>query len=835
MQQGRRSLLAGMIATLVGTGVFAVPARADQAATPPPPLAAEQVWPNLSEPYIQGVREALRSGTDLWGEHLISTPEGPTFENIKDYLVPIATGGVAAGEPDTGAMGVSDTGYHYLPLTLPKGDTAETQTPPEPTDNHYALHTADGSGITADWHTPCEAAPWTKDYSEAFNARCGDFWQARFFVGADGGERYGSDLGRLSGPRLLDGYLPVLRTDYRDAAGVSYTQESFATRVPETSSLVSLVKITATGSGSARAARLRVHVKDPDGPALSLDGRKVTAGDRTYLLADGRPALSGADLTYDLDLSKGPRTVTLAVINNPAKVRGNGASVLAPGRYAKARDEVADYWKRKLAGGAKISIPEQYPTDALRNLLIQNLTMGWRYSIGNFYEQQYVPEMVDTISALGEFGFTEDYRGNLQTLLDLTKEGGPAYPVMYRNWEQGAKLLATARYYRLTGDRKFVEHNLDKLRGYLDDYVRQAAADPNGILEKQRCCEDNWDAGYWTHAQIVSWWGWRDMIEVFRRIGRQDLVDAYAGPYDAFTGKLRAAVDASKAELPDGSLFVPRELLSGDRPYDTITESRDSSYWNLLTYYGYASGFFTEEENAKLLKYVHTHGGTFLGMVRFNYTGQAIGDCRPDGLAGYEGTGVDQVYGYQYNRFLAENDQADRQVLAFYGQLAHGFSRDTFTVGEGANLDPCPGKFYRGSWLAPLSANNAAYLKNLREMLVHEEGDEHGRPTGLRLASATPRGWLADGKNIGVTDLPTVYGPLTYTVTSRLSDGVVSADVRLPSGLGDDATVKLRLRVPAGHTLSGAEAGGRALPVDGDTIDLTGLRGNVDVTARFSR
>ncbi|MEV0630879.1 hypothetical protein [Nonomuraea wenchangensis] len=814
----------------VVAALLLAPATPALAAEPPPPLADRQTWPTLSQEYVDGVRQALAARTDLWGEHLIAKPEGPTYDNVKDYLVPIATGGVATGEAGNGANGVSDTGYHYLPLTLPQGDTAETQSPAEPSGNHYALHTADGSGITADWHTPCDAAPWTGDYSEAYKARCGDFRRTRFFVG---GERFGSDLGRLTPATLQDGYLPILRVGYRDAAGVTYTQESFAARAPETPSLVSYVKITATGTRTARSATLRVHLEDPKNPALTLNGRKVAAGNAVHLLTDGSPTLSGADLTYELDLARGPRTVTLAVLNNPAEVRGNGASVLAPGSYAKARDSVAAYWKRKLAQGARISVPEEYATRALRNLLIQNLTMGWRYSIGNFYEQQYVPEMVDTVSALGEFGFGDDYRANLQTLLTMTKEGGPAYPVMYRNWEQGSKLLAAARYYRLTGDRAFVERNLDALRGYLDDYVRQTAADPNGILEKQRCCEDNWNEGYWTHAQLVSWWGWRDLLQVFRSLGRDDLTAAYGPAYERFTGKLRAVIDRSKVELPDGSLFVPRELLSGVQPYDTITETRDSSYWNLLAHYGFASGFFTGEESAKLLKYVHNHGGTFLGMVRFNYTGQAIGDCNPGGLAGYEGTGVDQVYGYQYNRLLAINDQPDRQVLAFYGQLAHGFSRDTFTVGEGANIDPCPGTFYRGTWLSPLSANNAAYLKNLREMLVHEEGDETGSPTGLDLAFATPRGWLADGERVAVAGLPTAFGEVGYTLTSRLARGEVTGEVSLPGGLGD-AAVKLRLRVPAGHRLVGASAAGRSLPVSGDTVELTGLRGKVTVKATFT-
>lgn len=189
----RRTARAIGAATLAA--LLLVPAHTAQADTPPPPLAGQQQWPDLSQDYIDGVRQALTAKTDLWGEHLISRPEGPTFDNIKDYLVPVATGGVATGEPDGGALGVSDTGYHYLPLTLPPGDTADTQSPAEPTANHYALHTADGSGITADWHTPCEAAPYTGDYSEAFKARCGNYRQTRFYVG---GERFGSDLGRLT-------------------------------------------------------------------------------------------------------------------------------------------------------------------------------------------------------------------------------------------------------------------------------------------------------------------------------------------------------------------------------------------------------------------------------------------------------------------------------------------------------------------------------------------------------------------------------------------------------------------------------------------------------------
>jgi len=40
-------------------------------------------------------------------------------------------------------------------------------------------------------------------------------------------------------------------------------------------------------------------------------------------------------------------------------------------------------------------------------------------------------------------------------------------------------------------------------------------------------------------------------------------------------------------------------------------------------------------------------------------------------------------------------------------------------------------------------------------MLVHETATADGKPNGLELAYATPRGWLAAGKRIAVADAPT--------------------------------------------------------------------------------
>ncbi len=46
----------------------------------------------LSQEYIQGVNEALGSKRDVWGEQVLARPEGPTYDNVKGYLVPLMHG-----------------------------------------------------------------------------------------------------------------------------------------------------------------------------------------------------------------------------------------------------------------------------------------------------------------------------------------------------------------------------------------------------------------------------------------------------------------------------------------------------------------------------------------------------------------------------------------------------------------------------------------------------------------------------------------------------------------------------------------------------------------------
>ncbi len=81
-------------------------------------------------------------------------------------------------------------------------------------------------------------------------------------------------------------------------------------------------------------------------------------------------------------------------------------------------------------------------------------------------------------------------------------------------------------------------------------------------------------------------------------------------------------------------------------------------------------------------------------------------------------------------------------------------TRDTFIGCEGSSLAAVD-EFGRQLYLPPNSAANSNYLQTLRYLLVQDyDMNDDGKPETLRLLFATPRAWLADGKEIKVANAP---------------------------------------------------------------------------------
>jgi hypothetical protein len=598
-------------------------------------------------------------------------------------------------------------------------------------------------------------------------------------VGVRGREPYGSCLRRLSNPRLAEGYAPILQTSYADASGVRYRQESFAARLSLTRSLASFVELTA----DARRSTARTT--------------EVRLGALRYAVAAGM-----------VRIFRISRTDRARAIDEEA--------------YRSARESVRTYWERRLAEGASIVVPERRVMDSQRALLIQNLALTWRYSIGNAYEQFSFPESVDVAQVLAEYGFREVSAAILRT--SLTRRATP-----YPNWKRGEKLLGSAVHYRLFRDRAYVRRATPTLRRYVAALAGQLRASPRMMLARERYSSDIPDSVYGLHSQAVAWQGLRAMAGVWAETGDAGPARSARTAAALLGSGLRRAVAASQRRLPDGSLFVPVRLLDGERPYDAVTRSRAGSYWNLVMPYALASGLFRPRGSQAngVFRYMQRHGSRLLGLVRAGAYALYRDPVHP-------ASGTDEVYGINVARFLADNDRPDQLVLSFYGHLAAAMSPGTFVAGEAASVTPLAGSSYRSMYLPPNSASNAAFLVKLRLMLVHERRSRAGDPDGLELAYATPRPWLRPGRRIAVRGVPTSFGPVSYSIECARDAVAVALDV--PERVRP-RTLRLRVRLPRPNRILGVVLDGRPysrFDVRTETIDLSGLRGELALLVRYA-
>src|SRR4029078_3990998 len=202
-----------------------------------------------------------------------------------------------------------------------------------------------------------------------------------------------------------------------------------------------------------------------------------------------------------------------------------------------------------------------------RALLVQDLLLTWRYSIGNGYEEFSFPEGVDVAQVLGEQGFPDVASAILRTSLSRPNT---AYP----NWKMGEKLLGSATHFRLFHDRAYPGRATPKRTGRVATLGRQIDASPTGLLGRERYSSDIHDPVYGLHSQAVVRAGLRGMADAWAETGQAALAARCRVLATRLRAGLRKAVLTSQRPLPDGSLFIPTPLLADARPAPPPPEGR---------------------------------------------------------------------------------------------------------------------------------------------------------------------------------------------------------------------------------------------------------------------
>jgi hypothetical protein len=621
-------------------------------------------------------------------------------------------------------------------------------------------------------------------------------------------EVFGSDPRQLDGPKYADGYLPIVQTNYRHE-NATYSEEVFAdVDAPENG--LALVRFTTTDGANGRVeAQIEgtAIYKAKDGVVFDDAGKVLACFDKNWTFNPARNTLraelkSGTPAYLAFFTKAGDAPIDLA-------------------EYDKRREACAKRWNDLLARGATFDVPEPVVNNAWRAATIGNFILltgdEARYSHGNQYAKLYIGEGGDFTRTMALYGHTAEALRMMKPLFIYTRKGLEYHQAAF-------KLQMLAHYWRLTHDDTFLRQNEDLWRKELN-VILNGREQTTGMLPKEKYAGDIDTLIYSLNSNSNCWRALREMSVVLDAIGQSDESRKLADTAKEYRGVITRALD----KAIDRSIqppFVPLSLNGDEKPYAFIPGERMGGYWNIMMQYVLGSAVFRVDSDVAndFLHYMQQRGGTVMGMLSTH------GETTNYWLATRK---INDLYGMRYALALLQRDEPDRALISFYGKLAQGFTRDTFIGGEGSDIVPLDA-FGRQMYLPPNSAANSNFLQQLRYLLVQDyDTDDDTQPDTLRLLFATPRRWLADGQAIKVNRAPTMFGEVSLNVQSRLKAGEITADLKLPERT--PAKTFLRLRLPEGWKLSGAEANGQKLEVDGETINLAPVRGDVKVRAMVAK
>jgi len=157
------------------------------------------------------------------------------------------------------------------------------------------------------------------------------------------------------------------------------------------------------------------------------------------------------------------------------------------------------------------------------------------------------------------------------------------------------------------------------------------------------------------------------------------------------------------------------------------------------------------------------------------------------------------------------------EVKPFLKMFYNGFSgladRETYTWWE-HYFHASPHKTHEEGW----------FLMQTRWMLWIEEGST------LKFLNAAPRAWLADGKQIRLTNIATYFGPASLVVNSKLREGRIEATVTCAT---NRRPKEVRIRLPHPEGLKAVRVEGGSYDPATETVIVRGFRGKARIVVSF--
>ncbi|HPO13088.1 MAG TPA: hypothetical protein PLI09_06550 [Candidatus Hydrogenedentes bacterium] len=394
-------------------------------------------------------------------------------------------------------------------------------------------------------------------------------------------------------------------------------------------------------------------------------------------------------------------------------------------------DRTVQFWQNLLADTMSINVPCKKTVQAYKAAHICQLIAGDHGELHGgegFYDEFYIRDGAYQVMELEEAGLWDAARNAIKAFTDHQLEDGRFESQKGQFDANGQALWALWQYWKITGDRQWLERVYPQLRKAVDWTMqarRSAPADPPfaGLLPAAPADgESLWDGKH--HILGYDFWNLRGMLctaDAARALGKSDEATLLMKEATAYS----AAID--KAWKQTGLHHFPPSW------------EKEGTHWgNTETLWPTTIFPVDDPRITALMEEVRENhlGGFVEGTIR--WTDGKIEPAIHPYMSAYT-TMASLVRG-----------ESEKVVDEFYWYLLHSTATHGFPEGI----------FYKRhfAWSNTIphvtGASNYALL--LRHMLIHEQDEE------LHLLMAIPDGWLDNGQEIAVEHAPTHFGPMSF-------------------------------------------------------------------------
>ena len=390
-----------------------------------------------------------------------------------------------------------------------------------------------------------------------------------------------------------------------------------------------------------------------------------------------------------------------------------------------------DYWQSLMDSAAKIEVPCEKATNALRAAHVCQLIAndhGEVHGGEDFYDTFYIRDGAYQVMELEEAGFLEAAAKAIECYLSRQRDDGRFESQKDQFDANGQAVWTLWQYYRITRDRTFLERVYPQMFAAAEWTMRtrRTTASPfAGLLPTAPADgECLWEAK--NHIVGYDLWNLRAMLhtaDAAQVLGKNDEAQRLRTEAKAY----RADIDAAWKRT--GLKHLPPS-------WET-----DGTHWGNTETLWPTELFDRDDPRVAALS----------RHVREEFAGGYI-----EGTIQWKGRGnVEAVHPYM-GAYTTMTDlirgQHEQVVEDFYWYLLHSTAAHAFPEGI----------YYKKqtAWnhTIPHVTGACNYAIMLRHMLVHEAGEE------LHLLAAVPDWWLDPANEIHAERLPTHFGEMSLTV-----------------------------------------------------------------------